>query len=52
VEEVNSRLEDEPGLVNKSPEADGWLCTIKLSTPGEFETLLSEEAYKKFTEEL
>ena len=28
----------------------GWLCKIKLSTPQEFETLLSEQAYKAHCE--
>ncbi len=51
VESVNEKLQDEPGLVNKSPESDGWLCTIKLTSPNEFETLLSEEAYKALVEE-
>ena len=51
IETVNEKLNDEPGLINKSPETDGWLCKIRLANPGEFEALLSKEAYAKFTED-
>ncbi|KAI6007352.1 glycine cleavage H-protein-domain-containing protein [Pisolithus albus] len=37
--EVNERLSDEPGLLNRSPEHDGWLCKIKLAEPGEVRRL-------------
>ncbi|KAJ7837536.1 glycine cleavage H-protein-domain-containing protein [Mycena olivaceomarginata] len=47
IEEVNETLNDQPGLLNKSPEEKGWLCKIKLSTPDEMETLLTEEGYKE-----
>lgn len=30
------------------PVLIGWLCKIKLSDAAEFETLLSEEAYKAY----
>ncbi|KAJ7361660.1 glycine cleavage H-protein-domain-containing protein [Mycena albidolilacea] len=46
IEEVNETLNDQPGLLNKSAEEKGWLCKIKLSTPDEMETLLTEEGYK------
>ncbi|KIJ68371.1 hypothetical protein HYDPIDRAFT_81890 [Hydnomerulius pinastri MD-312] len=45
--EVNERLNDEPGLVNRSPEDEGWLCKIKLSEPSEMNKLLTLEAYVK-----
>ncbi|GAA6029456.1 hypothetical protein JCM8097_003688 [Rhodosporidiobolus ruineniae] len=44
--EVNGELEGQPDLLNKSAEADGWLARIQLSNPGEFEELLSADAYK------
>ncbi|RHZ78638.1 hypothetical protein Glove_158g105 [Diversispora epigaea] len=43
--EINKRLEKEPGLINKSPEDEGWLCKIKLSKTSELEELLNEKAY-------
>ncbi|KAH7931051.1 hypothetical protein BV22DRAFT_25550 [Leucogyrophana mollusca] len=45
--EINERLNSEPGLLNRSPEDEGWLCKIKLSTPDEMGSLLDLEAYKK-----
>ncbi|PWZ02766.1 putative glycine cleavage system H protein, mitochondrial precursor [Testicularia cyperi] len=50
IEAVNQKLNDEPNLLNKQPESDGWLCKIKLSNPGEFESLLTAEAYQKVCE--
>jgi len=50
VQEVNAALGSEPSLLNKSPEDKGWLCKIKVSNPSEVDTLMSEEAYKKFCE--
>lgn len=46
ITEVNEALGDTPDLLNKSPEDEGWLAKIKLTNPGEFEELLSAEAYK------
>lgn len=50
IEAVNKKLNDEPSLLNKQPESDGWLCQIKLSNPADFETLLTAEAYQKICE--
>ncbi|WVR06622.1 glycine cleavage system H protein [Kwoniella sp. DSM 27419] len=50
VQEINETLADQPGLLNKAPEADGWLCKIQLSDPSEFEALLNAEAYKAHCE--
>ncbi|KAI8980651.1 glycine cleavage H-protein-domain-containing protein [Trametes punicea] len=50
VEEINETLNDQPGLLNKSPEDKGWLCKIKVSDPAELEKLMTEEEYKKHCE--
>ncbi|PCH33796.1 glycine dehydrogenase [Wolfiporia cocos MD-104 SS10] len=50
VTEVNAGLADQPGLLNKSPEDQGWLCKIKVENPAEIEALLTEEAYKAHCE--
>ncbi|MBW0519881.1 hypothetical protein O181_059596 [Austropuccinia psidii MF-1] len=50
VTEVNTKLTDQAGLLNKSPEDEGWLAKIKLSSIKEVDDLLSEEAYKAHTE--
>lgn len=44
--EVNEVLEDEPSLVNSSPEGDGWICKIKLSDAAELDSLMDEAAYQ------
>jgi len=46
--EVNSKLNDEPELINKSPYDDGWLAVIEPAE--EPEGLMDAEAYKKITE--
>ncbi|KJA29168.1 hypothetical protein HYPSUDRAFT_32546 [Hypholoma sublateritium FD-334 SS-4] len=51
VEEINEQLADQPGLLNKSAESQGWLCKIRLSDPSEMDKLMTEEDYKKSYEE-
>jgi len=50
IKEVNEQLNNQPGLLNKSPESDGWLCKIQLSDPAEMEGLLTVEAYEDIRE--
>ncbi|KAI1793912.1 glycine cleavage H-protein-domain-containing protein [Ganoderma leucocontextum] len=47
VEEINTTLNDQPGLLNKSPEEKGWLCKVKISDPKQLEELMTEEEYQK-----
>ena len=49
--EVNNVLEDQPGMINKSPEADGWLAKIECSDPTELKSLMDADSYKAFAEE-
>lgn len=51
VTEVNERLNGEPGLLNKDPEGEGWLCKIEASKPEEMDALLDDKAYRKVCEE-
>jgi glycine cleavage system H protein len=50
--EVNEALEDEPGLVNSSPEEDGWFFRLTLSDKDELGDLMDEKAYKEFVDGL
>lgn len=51
VTEINSNLESEPDLVNKSPYDEGWLVKIQLSEPDMLpDDLLSEEEYHQLPE--
>jgi glycine cleavage system H protein len=48
---VNQRVVDEPETVNADPYGEGWLVRIRLGDPGEVDTLLDGEAYKRFVAE-
>lgn len=45
--EVNRSLDDEPGHVNSSPYAEGWLARVRLSDPSETALLLDAMAYRE-----
>ena len=43
--EINENLSKAPGDLNASPEKEGWLFKIKISSLEEVEQLLNEEEY-------
>ena len=45
--EVNQKAIDEPETVNEDPYGAGWLVRVRLTDPGEAESLLDIEAYKQ-----
>ena len=48
VVEVNSDLEASPGAVNEDASGRGWFLKIRLTNPGELDTLMTEEQYQEF----
>jgi glycine cleavage system H protein len=52
VVEVNSRLADEPELVNSDPLGDGWFLRISPEDIEELDELMDEEEYHDYTEKL
>ncbi len=52
VNEGNSALEDEPALVNSSPEEEGWFFRITMTDTSELEGLMDSKAYKAFVDNL
>ena len=52
VVEVNSELEAAPNTVNDDPHGKGWFFKMKLSNPGELDSLMDEAGYKVFVEGL
>ena len=48
VVEVNETLQDEPEKVNTDPYGDGWMVRIRLSAPGEVDSLLNAVEYEDF----
>lgn len=51
VAEVNTRLADEPGLVNSDPFGAGWMIRLRCSDPGPLARLLDGPAYEKMIAE-
>jgi len=43
--EVNEALAEAPQALNEDPYGDGWICTIRMSDPAEFDALLDAAAY-------
>ena len=49
VTEINEALADEPEKVNADPYGEGWMIRIKMSHPGEVDSLLTAAEYEDFT---
>ena len=43
---VNAALGDDPGLVNRAPDGEGWFFTIRMSDPAELDGLMDAAAYR------
>jgi glycine cleavage system H protein len=41
----NSKVADDPSIVNSDPEGEGWFFKVKLDNPGELDGLMDEGAY-------
>ena len=52
VVEVNEGLEEDPALVNSSPEENGWFFKMTVSDKSELEGLMDDKAYKSFCDGL
>jgi glycine cleavage system H protein len=51
VVESNPTLQDEPEKVNEDPYGDAWMIRVKMSKPGEVDSLLTPAEYEDFTKE-
>lgn len=52
VVETNAALEDDPALVNTSPEEAGWFFRMTVADTSELEGLMDAAAYKAFCDSL
>ena len=52
VTEGNDALEDEPALVNSSPEEEGWFFRMTIGDKSELEGLMDDKGYKAFVDNL
>lgn len=46
VMEINETLASNPELINKSPQAEGWIFKIRLANPSELDLLMDENEYQ------
>lgn len=44
--EINTKLADEPQVVNSDPYGEGWLVKIEITNPDQLNELLSSDDYK------
>ena len=52
VTEANGALEDDPALVNSSPEDEGWFFKLTIADRSQLDGLMDAAAYKSFCESL
>ena len=52
VVEANTALEEDPALVNRAPEAEGWFFKLRLRDPSEVQGLMDRAAYEAYLETL
>jgi glycine cleavage system H protein len=52
VTETNAALEEDPALINSAPEEGGWFFKMTIAAPAELDTLMDEDGYKAFLEDL
>ena len=50
--EGNGAIADDPALINRDPEGEGWFFKLKLDDPGEVEGLMDENAYREWVKTL
>lgn len=46
---INEKLADEPEKVNQDPYGEGWMIRVKMSSPGQVDSLLTAAEYEDFT---
>ena len=46
---INESLADEPETVNSDPYGAGWMIRLKMSNPGEVDSMLTAAEYEDFT---
>jgi glycine cleavage system H protein len=48
----NSAIADDPALINRDPEGEGWFFKLRLSDPSELDGLMDEAAYREWVKTL
>jgi glycine cleavage system H protein len=50
--EGNPAIADDPAVINRDPEGEGWFFKLKLDNPGELDGLMDEGAYRDWVSSL
>ena len=50
--EGNAAIADDPSVINRDPEGEGWFFKLKLSDPSELEGLMTEADYREWVKSL
>lgn len=48
IAQINEKVKNDPGIVNRSPFDDGWLFTIQGSDKSELNSLMTHNQYQEF----
>jgi glycine cleavage system H protein len=52
ISETNESVVEDPGLINRDPQGEGWLWRMEPGDEDNFEELMDEEAYQALLETL
>jgi glycine cleavage system H protein len=52
VVEGNAALADDPALINRDPEGEGWFFKLRLDSEGELDGLMDEASYRDWAKTL
>ncbi len=50
--EGNPALRDDPALINRDPEGEGWFFKLRLADPSEVEGLMAQDEYREWVKTL
>jgi len=50
--EGNPAIADDPAVINRDPEGEGWFFKLKLDDAGELDGLMDEDAYREWVKTL
>ena len=48
VRESNPAITDDPSLINRDPQGEGWFFKLQLTDPSEVDSLMNEDAYRDY----
>ena len=52
VTEANPAIAEDPSVINRDPEGEGWFFKMRLSDPVELEGMMDEAAYREWVKTL